>query len=190
MADNSAIAPDRGKSHIPINHGLRSFYRAVAALCGLYVLIFGIVAVTRTGQLGWFAQSGLPSVLGVRANAAFGIVSIVVGAVIVVGKVVGGNVDRWVNLLGGIVFLVSGFAMLALLQTKLNFLGFSVTTVVLSFLFGMVMFTAGLYGRVGSSEERNLEEGFRHGGPDPHQHAWAFEGGPKPEHQTEDHRFA
>lgn len=177
-------------SHIPVNHHLRTLYRTVAAVCGLYVLIFGIVAVTETGGLGLFAQRGLPTSLGLRANGAFAILSIVVGAVIVLGAFIGGNLDRWINLVGGIVFLAAGLSMISVLQTSLNILGFSVATVVVSFLIGMVMFSAGLYGKVGSVRQRSLEEGFRHGGPDPHQHAWAFSGGPKPEHQTEDHRFA
>jgi len=173
-----------------VNHHLRALYRTVAGLCGLYVLIFGIVAVNRTGRLGLFAQHGLPTSMGLRANGAFAILSIVAGAVIVVGAVVGRNLDRWINLVGGIGFLVAGLAMVCLLQTSFNVLGFSVATVVVSFLIGMVMFTAGLYGKIGSARQRSLEENFRHGGPDPDRHAWAFPGGPKPEHQTEDHRFA
>ena len=56
--------------HIPVNHQWRSFYRVLAGLWGLYVLIFGIVAVTRAHGTG-FNQKGLPSVLGLRANTAF-----------------------------------------------------------------------------------------------------------------------
>ncbi len=157
-------------SHIPVNHQLRSFWRTVAAACGLYVLIFGIVALTRTGGLGFFAQDGLPVVLGLRSNRAFAILSVVVGALFVVGAVVGRNIGRWINLL--------------------DFLGFEMSTVVVSFLFGLLMFTAGLYGRVGPPNQRHREEQFRHGGPDPEKHPWQFKGGPKPSHQTEDHRFA
>jgi hypothetical protein len=100
-------------------------------------------------------------------------------------------VDQWINLVGGIVFLVAGIAMMTLMQTDLNFLGFTMATCVVSFLIGLVLFTAGLYGRVGSSRDMALEERFRHGGaPDPHHHAYNFEGGPKPTSQTEDHRYA
>jgi hypothetical protein len=176
--------------HIPINHEWRSFWRGIAALCGLYVLIFGIVAVIRTGHVGAFAQDGLPHVLGLRANRAFGVLSVVVGALFVVGAVVGRNIGRWINLGGGVVFMVAGFVMLCLLQTTFNFLGFEVSTVIVSLLFGLLMFTAGLYGRVGPAHQRRREEHFRHGGPDPQQHQWQFEGGPKPSSQTDDHRFA
>jgi hypothetical protein len=174
--------------HIPVNHQYRSFYRVLAGLWGGYVLIFGIVAATRTAGTG-FAQDGLPSVLGLRANMAFAILSIVVGAVLVIGAVIGGNLGRWVNLLGGVVFMLAGLVMLCLLQTRLNFLGFTLITVVVSLLFGLLMFTAGLYGRVGTRQQRRMEESYRHGGPDPQDHVWTFKGGPKPPHQTEDHRF-
>jgi hypothetical protein len=152
-------------SHIPVNHHLRPLYRALAALAGLYVLVFGIVGVTRTGGYGFFEQHGTPAVLGLHANRAFAILSIVAGAIIVGSAVYGRNLDRWVNLLGGIVFLVSGFAMLVLLQTDLNLLGFTMTTCIVSFVIGLVLFTAGLYGRVASPEQEAYEDRFRHGGP-------------------------
>jgi hypothetical protein len=177
-------------AHIPVNHHLRPLYRTVAAFCGLYVLAFGIWATIATEGTGFLAQQGLPTVLGLRANRAFAILSIVVGLVIVVGSVVGRNLDRWINLVGGVIFLAAGLSMMTLLQTDLNFLGFRMATCIVSFVIGMVLFTAGLYGRVGPKDRQNLEERFRHGAPDPQHHAWAFEGGPKPPHQTEDHRFA
>lgn len=176
-------------AHIPLNHQLRVLYRTVAGACGLYVLIFGIVAITRTRSHSAFAQHGQPSVLGLRANTAFAILSIVFGALFVLGALIGRNIGRWINLLGGVVFMVAGLVMICLLQTTFNFLGFTVATVVVSLLFGILMFTAGLYGRVGPHEQHHQEEGFRHGGPDPVSHVWQFEGGPKPASQTEDHRF-
>ncbi len=178
-------------AHIPVNHHLQPVYRAFAGLCGLYVLLFGIVAVVQTRGLDLFERDGLPWVLGLRANRAFAILSIVAGIVLVAGALIGRNIDHWINLVGGLVFLVAGMAMMVLMQTDLNFLGFTMTTCVVSFVIGMVLFTAGLYGKVGSRREQALEERFRHGGsPDPEGHAWTFEGGAKPAHQTEDHRFA
>jgi hypothetical protein len=44
---------------------------------------------------------------------------------------------------------------------------------------------------VGTAEDDALEERFRHGqGADPEEHAYQFEGGPKPPEQTQDKRFA
>jgi hypothetical protein len=179
--------------HIPVNHPLRTFYRTFAGLAGLYVLAFGIVGLVQTWGMELFGR-GSDWVLGLRTNLAFSILSIVVGAVVVVGAVIGGNIDRFVNLAGGIVFLVAGILMLALLQTELNFLNFTVATCVASFLIGIALGLAGLYGKVGPRTERGAEESFRHGGYDPKTHAWQRYQG-KPHRGTEEseedkHRFA
>jgi hypothetical protein len=177
-------------SHLPINHHLQPLYRVLAGACGLYILLFGILGLIQTGEHDFLAQDGLPSVLGLRANGAFASLSIVAGIVILVGAVIGRSIDRWINLVGGVLFVVAGMAMMTLLQTDLNVLGFTMSTCIVSFVIGLVLFTAGLYGRVGSAREERREENFRHGGIDPEEHAWNFEGGPKPDHQTQDHRFA
>jgi hypothetical protein len=152
-------------SHFPVNHHLRPLYRALAGLAGLYVLVFGVVGVVKTGGYGFFAQHGTPSALGLHSNRAFAILSIVAGAIIVGAAAIGGNIDRWVNLVGGIVFLLSGFAMMVLLQTDLNYLGFTMTTCIVSFVIGLVLLTAGLYGQVATADREAYEDRFRHGGP-------------------------
>jgi hypothetical protein len=178
-------------SHLPINHHLQPLYRTLAGAAGLYVLVFGIIGLLRASGLDLFAQDDLPTVLGLRANRAFAALSLVAGVVLVAGAVIGRSVDMWINLIGSVVFLTAGMAMMALLETDLNVLGFTVTTCIVSFVIGLVLSLAGLYGKVGTAEEDALEERFRHGGAaDPEEHAYQFEGGPKPPHQTEDHRFA
>jgi hypothetical protein len=158
-------------AHFPINHHLRPLYRTLAALCGIYVLAFGITAVVKTNGLPFFAQTGLPQALGLHANRAFAILSIVAGVVLVGGAIIGRNIDRWINLAGGVVFLLSGFVMLILLRTSLNYLGFSMTTCIVSFIIGMILATAGLYGHVGTDELYDQEERHRHGvGPDHQRH--------------------
>jgi hypothetical protein len=152
-------------SHLPVNHHLQPLYRVLAALAGLYVLVFGIVGVTRTGGYGFFQQRGTPSALGLHSNRAFAILSIVAGAIVVGSALYGRNLDRWVNLIGGIVFLVSGFGMMVLLRTSFNFLGFTMTTCVVSFVIGLVLFTAGLYGKVATADQAAAEDRFRRGGP-------------------------
>jgi hypothetical protein len=137
----------RTTSHLPVNHHLRPLYRVLAALCGLYVLIFGIGAVAQTAASTFFAHDGTPTVLGLRGNRAFALLSIVAGLVVIAAALVGGMIDRWVNLVGGVVFLTAGIAMMTLLQTDLNLLGFTMTTCVVSFAIGLVLFAAGLYGR-------------------------------------------
>lgn len=169
-------------AHIPVNHHLRPLYRTLALLAGVYVLAFGIVGVTRTGGLAYFARDGLPEVLGIRANRAFAVLSIAAGILIVLGAIVGRNLDHWINLVGGVIFLVAGMAMMTLLQTDANLLGFTMSTCVVSFVIGLVLFAAGLYGKTGTGREAVVEERFRHGvGADPTDHAWAAESESRPE---------
>ena len=140
-------------THIPVNHPLRPLYRVLAALVGVYTLVFGIVGFTQTRGTPLFAQSHLPWVLGLRTNLAFALLSIVSGAVLLVSAVIGRNLDYLVNVAGGLVFMLVGMLMLALLRTDANFLGFTVTNCIVSFIIGSIVFTAGLYGRSGSPEQ-------------------------------------
>ena len=145
-------------SHLPVNHPLRPLYRVVAGLVGAYSLVFGIAAFSRTRGTPLFAHTNLPWVLGLRANLAFALLSIVSGAVLVVCAVIGRNLDFLVNTLGGLLFMVVGMLMLGLLQTDLNILNYTVATCVVSFVIGLVLLTAGLYTRVGPAEEDAAEE--------------------------------
>jgi len=152
--------------HLPINHHLRPLYRTLAGLAGLYVLVFGVLGFTRTRGLALFAQphnADLPWVLGLRTNPAFAVLSILAGLAILIAAVVGRNLDHYVFLAAGVVFLLSGMAMMTLLQTDLNFLGFSMVNCVVSFILGLVTFAAGLYGRSGETEAADEEEARRHG---------------------------
>ena len=171
-------------AHIPINHPLQPLYRVVAALCGLYVLVVGVMLFIGARGQDFFAQEGLPRALLIQGNQAFGVLSIVVGLVLFGGAIAGGNLDHWINLVAGGVFLVAGMAMMALLQTDLNFLGYSMSTCVASFILGLLMLTAGLYGKVGTEEDVRREEAFRHGriaDPD-HSHPLTA---PNPQHGDE-----
>ena len=69
--------------HIPVNHHLRTLWRTVAGLCGVYILIFGIISITRTTDQSFFARHDLRSTLGLRSNSAFAVLSIVAGVIIV-----------------------------------------------------------------------------------------------------------
>lgn len=164
--------------HLPINHPLLPFYRLLAGAAGLYVLVFGIVGLVRTWGEPLFGR-GDTWALGLRTNLAFSLLSVVVGAIVLVGAMVGGNIARYVNLAGGVVFLVAGMLMMAVLQTDANVLNFTIATCVVSFIIGLVLGTTGLYGKVGSSEERFAEEAFRHGGYDPATHVWQKEQQPE-----------
>ena len=53
--------------------------------------------------------------------------------------------------------------MLVLQRTSGNFLNFTVATCVVSFVIGMLLFAAGLYGKAGGAEVADAEERYRHG---------------------------
>jgi len=179
-------------SHIPVNHPLQPFYRILGGLSGIFVLVFGIVGLERTAGDPLF-QRGDATVFGLHLNLAFAIISIAVGMVLVLGAAYGRNVDHYINLVGGCIFLVAGVIMMLLLQTDANFLNFRMSTCIVSFAIGIVLLAAGLYGRVGPPDLRAREEHFRlHHGSDPAEHKWAFHGAPpRPEEDHPDgHRFA
>jgi hypothetical protein len=170
--------------HVPVNHPLQPLYRLTAGLIGAYIVAFGIVGVMRTGGIAVFEQKDLPSALGLHANRAFAILSIVVGLVLLLGAVIGGNLDQRINLVASIVFLGAGLLMLSLLRTPANFLGFTPATCVVSFLIGMALLLSGLYGKVGTLLDVRLEEDFRHGqGADPTHHRLSA---PNPAYDRED----
>lgn len=179
-------------SHIPVNHPLQPFYRLLAACAGVFVLVFGVIGLSRTAGDPLF-ERGDTTVFGLHLNLAFSIISVAVGLVLVTGAAYGRNVDHYINLVGGGVFLVAGVIMMLLLQTDGNFLNFRMSTCIISFLIGVVLMAAGLYGRTGPGDLQALEEHFRlHHGNDPAEHKWAFHGAPpRPaEDHPDGHRFA
>ncbi len=145
-------------THLPVNHPLRPLYRVLAAVVGLYVLIFGIVGFIQTRSLALFAQHNLPWVLGLRTNRAFALVSIVAGAVILISVAVGRNIDYVIDIGAGVVFMVVGMLMLLVINTRANFLGFTVTNCVVSFVLGMLALAAGLYGKTAPGRTRRASD--------------------------------
>lgn len=154
-------------AHFPINHPLQPLYRALAGLIGLYVLVFGVIGVIETAGKPFFGQEDLAWVLGLRTNPAFSILSIIMGVVLLGAAFIGGNVAHFVNIAAGLTFLVAGIAMMTLLQTDANILGFSMVNCIVSFIFGMVLLAAGLYGKVGTPDDAEAELAFQHSGVAP-----------------------
>jgi Domain of unknown function (DUF4383) len=153
-------------AHIPINHPLRPLYRTLAGLIGLYILVFGIVGVTQTAGDPLFDRGDV-WVLGLRTNLAFAILSIIYGAVLLVGAVIGGNVEHMINLGAGLVFIVVGLFMMTVMETDANILNFSMVNSIVSFVFGLLVLTAGFYDKVGTSDDVVAEERFRRMGTVP-----------------------
>lgn len=150
-------------SHVPVNHHLRPLYRVLAGLSACWLLVFGGVGWYQTRGSAWFDR-GDWSALGVATNRALAVASLVAGVLVLLAVLAGRNLDRAVNFSGGIAFLVAGTLMLALLNTEGNVLNFSVATTVVSYVVGMLLLTAGLYGKVGTTAQAAAEEAYRHGG--------------------------
>lgn len=154
-----------GMAHLPVNHPARPLLRVIVTLVGLYILAFGVVGLIETWGLSFFDR-GENWALGLRTNPAFSLLSILAGLVIASGAIYGRNVDHFINFGGGVVFLVAGVFMMAVLHTEANLLNFSMTNCTVSFLIGLVLLVAGLYGKTGTSEYALAEDRLRHGWSD------------------------
>jgi Domain of unknown function (DUF4383) len=131
--------------HFPVNHPLRRLYRRLAFLAGLFVLVFGVVGVFRSLGSPLF-EAGGATALGLPTNPAFSYASIVVGAVVLLATFLGRNVDRFVYLWAGFGFWAVGIAMLLLMgKPETNYLNFTITTCMVSFVLGAILTTAGMY---------------------------------------------
>lgn len=134
-------------AHTPVNHPLRPVYRVLGGLAGLYLVIFGIFGVIATAAAGFFAL-GIDHVLGQGTNLAWSIVSLVVGAIVVLATAVGRNLDVAADTYLGWGLLGAGSAMLAVIRTDANIFNFSLTTVIVTYVVGLILILAGLYGKV------------------------------------------
>ncbi|MFC9034236.1 DUF4383 domain-containing protein [Streptomyces arboris] len=130
---------------LPVDHRLATVYRIGAGLCGVILLVFGILGFT--DQLGFFDTSG-SQVAGLSTNGLLSLISVVVGLVLIAGAVIGGNVASMVNMTVGVLFLLSGFVHIFILDKGANILDFGMSNVIFSFVMGLLILTFGMYGRV------------------------------------------
>ncbi|GAA2137235.1 hypothetical protein GCM10009760_17480 [Kitasatospora kazusensis] len=136
------------QDELPMDHRLASVYRVGAGLCGVFLLVFGILGVL--DHPGFLSTHG-QSIAGMSTNGALSWLSVVMGVVLIVGAVIGGNVASNLNMIVGVLFVLSGFAGLTLLgRGSANILNFRMSNVLFSFIFGFVVLTFGMYGRVSS----------------------------------------
>ncbi|MEU2434539.1 MULTISPECIES: DUF4383 domain-containing protein [unclassified Streptomyces] len=134
--------------HLPVDHRLSQVYRIGAGLMGLVLLAFGILGLTR--NIGFF-DTGNNAVAGLNSNGTLSILSICIGLLLFVGMVIGGNFASTLNMVLGVLFILSGFVNLGLLDTQGNFLNFRIQNVIFSFVVGIMLMWFGMYGRVGSA---------------------------------------
>ncbi|MFD7984316.1 DUF4383 domain-containing protein [Kitasatospora indigofera] len=130
---------------LPVDHRLSRVYRVGAGLCGTALLVFGCLGLA--DGLSFFSTDGEP-IAGLSSNGLLSLVSIVVAVVLIAGTVIGGNNASTVNITVGTLFVLSGFANLAVLDSSANILAFRIQNVLFSFVMGLVIATFGMYGRV------------------------------------------
>jgi hypothetical protein len=131
--------------YLPPDHPLSKRYRFGAALFGSGLIVFGTLGFAN--QLAFLSTHGR-QILGLSSNGLLSVISVVVGAVLITAAVIGGPVSSTVTSTVGALFLVSGLANLAVLDTGLNLLAFKIQNVLFSLIAGMLMLFVGFYGRV------------------------------------------
>lgn len=139
-------------SHFPVNHPLRPTYRALGGLTGLYLIVFGVLGLIETSGDEFFAQDGAEA-LWQGTNLGHSVISIVAGLIIVIGVGVGRNIDVVIHKLFGYGLAALALASLALMRTDANYLNFTMSTVIVTMVLGLVLLLAAMYGKLGTEEQ-------------------------------------
>jgi hypothetical protein len=133
------------QENVPADHRLILVYRCGAGLCGLLLLVFGILGFV--DDLSYFSTHG-EQIAGLSSNGLLSTISVVFAVLLLACAVIGGSLASTVTAAVGLLFVLSGFVNLALLDTQANILAFRLPNVFFSFIVGLVLMTFGLYGRV------------------------------------------
>lgn len=149
-------------AHNPVNHPLRPLYRTLGFLAGAYLVVFGIVGLINSSDLS-FAGLNSGTVFGLGSSVLWSIVSIVLGAIIVIAAVVGRNLDVAANKYLGWTLLVIGCYELATIRTDVNVFGFTIGTVIVTYGVGLLLILASLYGKVVPSVQAGAPRQVREG---------------------------
>lgn len=137
-------------AHYPVNHHLRQTYRLVAGGAGLYLSLVGGIGLARTWGDPLFHR-GADWALGLRVNPAASGIILLAGLAVLIAAVLGGNLHHRVNLVLGWTLCVFAMVVMALIQTDANILNVSMANVVVLSVLGLLVITAGLYGKVSDS---------------------------------------
>lgn len=135
-------------AHYPLNHHLRQTYRLLAAAAGLYLVLVGVIGLATTWGDPLFHR-GSDWVLGLRVNPAASWLVLLAGLAVLGAAVLGGNLHHRVNLVLGWGLCAFAMVVMALIQTDANVFNVSMVNVVVLASLGLVIITAGLYGKVG-----------------------------------------
>lgn len=131
-------------SSTPSGRRLDLVHRIGAAVLGFGLCVFGALGVA--DRLEFLAVRG-EVVLGLASNGLLSAISLIVGGVLIGAAVRGGRSSSTITVVVGLLFLLSGLANLAVLDTELNLLAFRMSNVIFSFIAGMMLLFLGAYGR-------------------------------------------
>ena len=149
-------------SHTPVNHPLRPLYRVVGFLAGAYLVVFGIVGLIQTsGEDVTGANDKL--VLGQGSNLLLSIISLAVGAIVIIATVIGRNLDTAADKYLGWGLLVLGTYGLAFSRTDANVFGQDIQTVIVTYIVGIVLITVSLYSKVAPAAQAGAPRQVREG---------------------------
>jgi hypothetical protein len=149
-------------AHTPVNHPLRPIYRIVGFIVGAYLVAYGVIGLIATSGEA-FTGPGI-RVLGQGSNMLWSIVSLAVGGLVLLGTVVGKNIDVVVDQYLGWGLLVLGSYELCVLRTDdVNFFGFTMSTVVVTYLAGLLLITVSLYSKTAPRSQAGAPRQVREG---------------------------
>lgn len=136
-------------SHAPVNHPLRPVYRTIAGLAAAVTIALGVIGFAATSSRDYFGHSD-GSVLGLGMNPGHALLMAGTGVVVLLALLIGRNVDQVLLLLLGIgLMLVGTFGLLVLRTADINFLNYRMANVVVAYVIGSLLLTAGLYAKSG-----------------------------------------
>jgi hypothetical protein len=149
-------------AHNPVNHPLRPMYRVLGFLAGAYLVLFGIVGLIQTSGDAFTGTTG-DRVLGQGANTLSSIIALVVGVLVLLATLIGRNVDTEADKYLGWALLVLGSYELAFSRTDANVFGFTVATVVVVYIVGLLLITVSLYSKVAPPAKTGAPRQVREG---------------------------
>jgi hypothetical protein len=129
----------------PGPHPVHRLHRVGAAAVGAFLILFAALGLTE--GLAWLGTNGT-WVLGLSSNGLLSVISLVVGALLVVSATRSGPTASTMSIVLGVAFLLSGMANMLVLNTSLNILAFRLPNIVFSVLIGLLLLVLGSYGRI------------------------------------------
>jgi hypothetical protein len=136
-------------SHAPVNHPLRPVYRTIAALSAVVTVVVGVIGFAVTSSHDYFGQ-GDGSVLGLGMNPGHALLMAGTGVVVLLALLIGRNVDQVLLLLLGVGLMAVGtFGLVVMRTADINVLNYRMPNVVLAYVIGALLLTAGLYVKSG-----------------------------------------